>query len=157
MGPVLFVVFVVLPIAEIALLIAVGHVIGLGWTVLLLLLSAVVGSWLVRREGRRAWNAFSTALAAGRPPAREVADGALVLTGGVLMVVPGFLTDVIGLLCLLPPTRSFMRRLLTARLTRRMLGTSVRTVRSRRGPGRPYDPPGPAPSGTRVIDGEVER
>jgi UPF0716 protein FxsA len=164
----LFAIFVVVPIAEIAVIVTIGHVIGWGLTVLLLFVSALVGSALLRREGRRAWYAFTDALASGRPPAREVADGGLVLFGSALMIAPGFLTDALGVLCLLPPTRALLRRAVTSLVGRRLLAkVGVRRVRSRRGPGRPYDTGSAGTdrysntgsygdgAGGRVIDGEV--
>ena len=65
--------------------------------------------WLAKAEGRAAWRRLSAAVAAGRPPGREVIDGALVLVGGLLLIVPGFITDAVGLL-LLAPTRAVARR-----------------------------------------------
>ncbi len=158
MAILLVVVFIVVPVIEIAVIIEVGHLIGPLWTVGLLLTSAVVGSWLLRREGRRAWHALQEALGQARIPTREVADGALVIFGAALMVAPGFLTDLAGMLCLLPPTRAILRRLLTTAAMRRLLvrageGQPVR-VRKRAGrPDPPARPPGPGPT---VIDGEVE-
>jgi len=123
MAWILFVILILVPIVEIAIIIQVGQLIGPVWTVVLLLASAVVGSWLLRREGRRTWQAFREALAEPRVvPTRQVADGALVLLGGALMITPGFLTDAVGILCLLPPTRTFLRRAVTGVAARRLLG-----------------------------------
>jgi UPF0716 protein FxsA len=77
----LFVAFVVVPLVEIYVLIQVGQVIGAWWTILLLILDSLLGSWLIKREGGRAWQALRTALETGRMPARELADGALILVG----------------------------------------------------------------------------
>lgn len=155
MGILFAVLFVVVPIAELAVIIAVGQQIGLLWTVALLLASAVIGSWLLRREGRRTWRALREALAAGRVPTREVADGAIVIFGAALMVAPGFITDVAGMLCLIPTTRSMLRGLLATAAVRRLL---VGRARARRGAGAPWvDPEGEG--GTkrpRIIDGEVD-
>lgn len=117
----LVVAFVVMPIVEIYVLIQVGQVIGGWWTVLLLLLGGVVGSWLVRREGARAWRALQEALRRGAVPGREIADGALVLVGGTLLLTPGFVTDALGVLLVLPLTRPLWRRLLGQAITRRLL------------------------------------
>jgi UPF0716 protein FxsA len=81
---------------------------------------SVVGGLLLRREGARTWRAFRTALSSGRVPAAEVADGALVLLGGALMLTPGFATDVVGLACVLPGSRAVLRRLLTGVVARRL-------------------------------------
>lgn len=114
---ILFVAFVVTPLVELAVIIQVAGVIELGPTILLLLVDSLIGAYLVRREGRRAWEAFRTALAAGRWPGDEVAQGALVLVGGALLLTPGFVTDLAGLLMVLPPTRRLLSRVLRARLT----------------------------------------
>lgn len=107
----LFLAFLVVPVLEIWLLIQVGQVIG-GWTtVALLIADSLLGAWIVRREGRRAWKALQEALGAGRMPDKELADGGLILVGGALLLTPGFLTDVFGFLCVLPFTRPLMRRL----------------------------------------------
>jgi len=157
-GILLVVLFVVVPIAELAVIIVVGQHIGVLWTVVLLLASAVIGSWLLRREGRRTWRALQEALAAGRVPTREVADGALVIVGAALMVAPGFITDVVGMLCLIPPTRAMLRRVLATATVRRLL---IGRLRSRSAAAGPRQAPeaGNRQAGEsrpRVIDGEVE-
>ena len=119
---VLALVFVVLPLAEIYLLIQIGHVIGAWWTILLLLADGMLGSWLMKREGSRTWAALRDALQSGRMPATELADAALVLVGGTLLLTPGFLSDIVGLFCILPLTRPAARRLLARVVTRRLLG-----------------------------------
>jgi UPF0716 protein FxsA len=97
------------PIAELFVAIKVAEAIGVLLTVLALIVSWPIGMWLLRANGRAAWRRLSAAVSAGRPPAREVIDGALVLLGGVLFIVPGFISDVIGLSLLLPPTRALAR------------------------------------------------
>jgi len=141
MALLLIALFVVVPAVEIYVLIQVGHAIGAPATVALLLADAALGAALSRREGRKAWRALRTALLEQRLPAREVVDGALVVLGGAFLLTPGFVTDVIGVLCLLPPTRAILRRALTGVATRRLLGRT-------RPSGRPsYD----------VVEGEVLR
>ncbi len=115
--PLLLLAFVVVPIAELAVIIQVGTRIGPLPTIALLLLDSVLGAVLVKREGRRTWWAFRSALEEGRWPGDEVVQGALVLVGGALLVTPGFLTDGIGLLALLRPTRALASRYLRRRLT----------------------------------------
>ena len=137
----LFVAFVVVPLVEIYTLIQVGQVIGAWWTVLLLVLDSVVGAWLVRREGGRAWRALTTALQTGRMPTQELADAGLVLVGGTLMLTPGFVTDALGILLILPLTRPLARRLLAQVVARRLVGGQTK----RPGPG----------SGGSVVRGEV--
>ena len=85
--------FVAVPLAELFLLIQLGQVIGPWWTILVLLADGVLGSWLVKREGGRAWRALSAALSSGRMPSAELADGALILVGGTLLITPGFISD----------------------------------------------------------------
>lgn len=116
MGPVLFVLFIVVPIAELAVIIQVGQVIGVGWTILALVAVSLAGAALVKREGLRAWQRVREALARGRMPAAEVTDGALVLFAGALMLTPGFLTDALGLLLVIPLTRSGINRLVRGRV-----------------------------------------
>jgi UPF0716 protein FxsA len=146
LGWLLLIVFVVVPIVEIYVLIQVGQVIGPWWTILLLIADSILGTWLIRREGGRAWQALRTALDSGRMPAKELADGALILIGGTLMLSPGFVTDAFGILLILPFTRPLFRRLLTGLVTRRLVVLST-------GPGQTTRP-GPRSQGT-VIQGEV--
>jgi len=112
MGLLLVLAFIVVPIAELYVIIQVGGLIGVWPTLLLLLLDAIVGSWLLKHEGRNAWRRFNQALAERRLPAKEVADGFLIILGGALLIAPGFITDVFGVLFLLPPTRAVARRIL---------------------------------------------
>jgi UPF0716 protein FxsA len=131
----LFAAFIGMPLIEIYVLIQVGQVIGAGWTILLLVLDSLFGTWLIRREGGKAWLALRVALESGRMPARELADGALILVGGTLMLTPGFVTDAFGILLILPFTRPVARRLLTQVVTRRLL--AGQTTRPGPGPGGP--------------------
>ncbi|GAB3663796.1 hypothetical protein GCM10027589_27550 [Actinocorallia lasiicapitis] len=116
----LFLAFLVLPVVEIYVIIQVGQVIG-GWeTVLLLLAESLLGAWIVKREGRRAWRKLSQTLTSGRMPDRELADAALILIGGVLLLTPGFVSDLFGFLCVLPFTRPLVRGALLAWASRRI-------------------------------------
>ncbi len=137
------------PLLEIFVLIQVGQVIGPWWTILLLIVAGVLGAWLIRREGGRAWQALNDALRSGRMPAREIADGALILIGGTLMLAPGFLTDLFGVLLILPVTRPVARGLLTRVVSRRLIGFSAVAYGAG---GRTAKRPG---SGDTVIQGEV--
>jgi UPF0716 protein FxsA len=112
MGLLLVLLFIVVPIAELYVIIQVGEWIGVWPTLLLLLLDAIVGSWLLKHEGRAAWRRFNQALAEKRIPAAEVADGFLVILGGALLIAPGFITDIFGILFLIPPTRALARKIL---------------------------------------------
>ncbi len=152
---VLALVFVVLPVVEIFILIRIGQVIGAWWTILLLVADGFFGSWLMKREGSRAFAALRQALQAGRMPARELADGALILIGGVLLVTPGFLSDVAGLFCILPFTRPLARTALTRVVARRLtVGTPPRPSRPR-GPGDRSGDPGTQQRPGPVVQGEV--
>jgi UPF0716 protein FxsA len=108
----LILLFIVVPIAELYVIIKVGELIGVWPTLALLLADALIGSWLLKHQGRNAWRRFNEALAARRFPGREVVDGALIIVGGTLLLTPGFLTDIVGVFLLLPPTRAITRRLL---------------------------------------------
>lgn len=134
----LMLLLLLVPIVEVVVIIAVGRVIG-GWpTFLLLVAESALGAWFVRREGARTWRALSDSLATGRMPSRQLADAALVLVGGALLLAPGFLTDIVGFLLILPVTRPFARRVLEVVVARRLLGGVFRT-----GPGGPTDPGDP--------------
>ena len=121
MFPLLLLLFIVVPIAELYVIIQVGQAIGALWTIIILLADSLLGSALMRAQGRAAWRRFNEAIGAGRAPAREVLDGVLVIFGGALLLTPGFITDVFGLLFLLPPTRAVVRRLLVRSLSRRFV------------------------------------
>jgi UPF0716 protein FxsA len=160
---------------EVFVIVSVGQVIG-GWeTVGLLFAMSVLGTYVVRREGAAAWRELQGALGSGRIPGRELADAALVLVGGTLLLTPGFLTDVVGLFFLLPFTRPVARRLLIGTVARRLtvVGVGGRSRTGARAPGRHpegdrHRPPGPqgrtgppgrgwTPAGGRVVAGEVIR
>jgi UPF0716 protein FxsA len=118
MALLLVLIFIVLPIAEIYVIIKVGEAIGVLPTIALLIVDGFVGAALARSQGRQAWARFNQALAAGRVPAREVFDGAMIIVGGAFLLAPGFITDVIGLALVLPFTRAIFRGL-TARFAKR--------------------------------------
>jgi UPF0716 protein FxsA len=117
----LLVAFIAVPLVEIYVIIQVGQVIGAWWTILLLIADSIFGSWLIRREGGKAFQALQVALREGRMPGRELADGVLILVGGTLMLSPGFVTDIFGVICILPFTRPLGRRLLSRFLMRRLV------------------------------------
>jgi len=150
---VLVALFVVVPIVEIWTIIQVGQAVGPWWTILLLVLDSILGSWLIKHEGSRAFRALREALNSGRMPARELADGALILIGGTLMLSPGFATDAFGILMILPFTRPLFRRALTRIVASRL------TVMGAPGPGGfggfPGGFPGGRPDRGPVVPGEV--
>lgn len=154
-----FVLLLVVPVLEIAAIIAVGKVIG-GWqTLVLLLVESALGAWLVRREGARAWKALSTALTTGQMPSRQLADAALVLVGGTLLLTPGFLTDIVGFFFILPFTRPIARTLLETVVAKKLLGGlfggRVTSAGPGAGPGGSGGAGGQSSSGPDVIEGEV--
>jgi UPF0716 protein FxsA len=157
-GWLLAVIFFGVPLLEIVVLIRVGQAIGPWWTILLLILDSLLGAWLIRHEGARAFRALSVALSSGRMPARELADGVLVLAGGLMMLSPGFVLDIVGMVLILPVTRPIGRRLLTRVVSSRLLAGGYV------GPGAPgFGQPGPGPdtghprpeSQGPVVEGEV--
>ena len=143
--------FVLVPIVELFVILQVGEAIGAWWTIALLVAASVLGSVLMRAQGRAVWRRFNEAVRAGRPPAVEVADGALVLLGGALLLTPGFATDALGLALLLPPTRAVVPRVLLRPLTRgaalrvappvRRMPRAARRTTTRRGRGCRRTPP----------------
>ena len=117
---VLVAIFIAVPLAELYVILKVGDAIGAVWTILLLAADSVLGSVLLRSQGRTVWRRFNEALATGRMPHREVMDGVLVIFGGAFLITPGFLTDIVGIALLIPPTRAVVRRLVARRLGRRV-------------------------------------
>jgi UPF0716 protein FxsA len=121
------------PIAELFVAIEVAEAIGIWWTLLLLVIGFPLGAWALRSQGTAAWRRLSVAVSEGRSPGREVLNGALVVIGAVLLMIPGLITDVLGILALLPPTRALFRGALVHSLRSKLV---VRVTRVGR---RPYD------------------
>jgi UPF0716 protein FxsA len=134
----LVLIFIVVPLVELYLILRVGDAIGWAPTLGILVADSILGAVLLRSQGRAAWRRFIEASQSGRMPGNEALDGVLVIFGGAFLLTPGFLTDVIGILLLLPPTRALFRRFLVRRLGRRLLfGVAGATAaRGRRRPGR---------------------
>ncbi len=120
MPALLVLIFIVVPIVELAVIIQVGHAIGVLNTIALLLLVSVAGAWLVKREGIAVYRRFRRQVDSGVVPTRELADGVMILFAGALLMTPGFVTDVLGLALLLPPVRAGIRSTTLARVTRRI-------------------------------------
>jgi UPF0716 protein FxsA len=120
----LIAIFIFVPIAELYVILKVGDAIGWLPTLAILVADSLLGTALMRTQGRAVWRRFQAAVQAGRMPHREVIDGALVIFGGAFLITPGFLTDIIGIALLLPPTRGVVRRLLVRR-GGRLLGFTV--------------------------------
>ncbi len=132
--------FIVVPIVELWVIIEIGSLIGVWPTIALLLADALLGSLLLRHQGRGAWRRFNEAIAERRFPGREVADGLLIAIGGTLLLTPGFVTDIVGAIFLIPPTRAIVRRLMRGYVGRRFVIVGA--------PG----PAGPQPSSHRTYD-----
>jgi UPF0716 protein FxsA len=131
----LFLLLLAWPIAELFVAIEVANAIGILYTILLLIAGWPIGTWALRSQGRVVWRRFALAVSEGRPPAKEVIDGALVLAGGALLITPGFITDALGLLMLLPPTRAAIRTLVVRNFASRLMTRAVRFTPA----GRDYD------------------
>jgi UPF0716 protein FxsA len=135
---ILVILFIVVPIVELYVIIQVGQWIGIWPTLALLLADALLGSFLLRHQGRGAWQRFNQALAERRFPGREVADGLMIAVGGTLLLTPGFVTDIFGFLLLIPPTRAIARGLLRRYAAHRFVVVGMGgTTR-----GAPPPPPG---------------
>lgn len=114
----LLILFVGVPLVELAILVKLGTMVGFWPTIALVLVTGTVGAMLARSQGARVLRAIQAEMAAGRMPAAHLVDGLLVLVGGVVLLTPGLLTDVAGLLLLFPPTRARLRAALRRRMER---------------------------------------
>ena len=123
------------PLAELLAAIGVAELIGVLPMLLLLVLSIPLGFWVLREQGRGAWRRLSAAVAAGRSPGNQVIDGGLIVAGAALLIVPGFITDVLGLLLLVGPVRALARRGIARNARSRFVVQATSFGRSR----RPYD------------------
>ena len=117
----LLLLFVLVPIAELYVIVQVGHAIGIFNTLALLVVVSRIGAWLMKREGLGTLRRAQRQVDAGMVPGQELVDGALIILGGALMLAPGFLTDIVGILLLLPPVRAAVRAFARRRLTRRLV------------------------------------
>jgi UPF0716 protein FxsA len=159
--PFLILLLIVVPILELFLIIQMGQLVGVVPTIALLVLDSVLGAVLLRHQGTRAWTRFRLAIDTRRVPATETADGALVVLGGALLLTPGFFTDALGFLMLIPPTRAVIRRIALGRAMKagasaiggpavwglrgaRWTATGARYARGRDGARRDYDVDGSA-------------
>ena len=157
----LLLLFLIVPVLDLALLVSVGGRIGLGPTLAIVVVTAVVGSWLARREGVAAWRRVQSRMATGGLPGPELIDGLIILVSGTLLLTPGFLTDIAGILGLFPPTRALVRRALKGRFERTVQAGGAHVFRGGvttapfgaspfgGGPGAPFAP------GPRIEDAEV--
>ena len=139
---------VVLPLVELWFIVQVGQQIGFVPTIALLIVVSAVGTSLVKREGLRVWRQFMGAVRSGQEPTREIVHGACVLAAGVLLLAPGFFSDVAGILLLLPPVRAIVARIAVGRA--RSSTTVIRATYT----GPRVDPHGTLPGTADIIDVE---
>ena len=116
----LAVLFLLVPFAELYVIYKIGDAIGYWWVFVILAADSLLGAYLLRSQGRAVWGRFNLTLSEGRVPHREVIDGVLVIFGGAFLITPGFISDILGVLLLLPPSRSVIRRIVVRRLGRRV-------------------------------------
>ncbi|MPZ69388.1 MAG: hypothetical protein GEU71_07645 [Actinobacteria bacterium] len=147
MAAILFFLLIGLPIAELYVIVQVSQGIGVINTLVILLAVSIAGAWLLKQQGMATWMRLQETLARGEMPGKEVTDGAMILFGGALLLTPGFVTDAVGLVLLLPPTRAALKGA-TRRLFRRWAENKVPpgvriyragVVRTQRKPG-PTEP-----------------
>ena len=172
LAPLVLLFFVTVPVIEVWLLVSVAQRIGALATLAILVGQALFGAWLMRREGAKAWRALNESVNSGRLPGGELLDPVLIMVGGVLVMLPGFFTDVFGLIFLLPFTRPLARGLLQLFIARRAARSGVNlkvmrvkmerdtvirgeTVPDQPGPRNAPNPSGQASDPT-VIKGEIE-
>lgn len=154
MAPVILLLILVVPLAELAVIVQTAERIGVPSTLGLLILVSVAGAWLLKHEGMATWKRLQETLQRGEMPHRELTDGAMILFGGALLLTPGFLTDVVGLILLVPPTRSSVKglfRRVLGRWAHRRFGVNpvreARVVRVERKEASPRRSRGDLPSG----------
>ena len=116
---VLVLLFLVVPLAELYVIIQVGQAFGALNTIALLIIISATGAWLVKREGMSVWKRFQRQVESGAVPGKEIADGVMILLAGAQLMSPGFLTDLLGISLLLPPVRAVVRGAVTKRAARR--------------------------------------
>jgi UPF0716 protein FxsA len=152
----LIAIFVLVPLAELYVIFKVGDAIGIVPTLAILVADSLIGSWLLKSQGRVVWQRFNETMRAGKIPHQEIVDGVLVIFGGAFLITPGFLTDIVGVMLLLPPTRSLFRRFVQRRLGRRTVVMATEgggPIRARREPPTDYDVEGTA---SERVDPEFE-
>lgn len=124
----LFLLFTLVPLVELYLLITIGGSVGVAPTIALIALTGILGAWLAKREGRRALASYQAALTEGRLPEDGIVSGLLILIGGVLLIAPGVLTDVVGLALMIPPIRRGVAKLVTRRVAARIESGDVQVM-----------------------------
>ena len=151
----LIILFILVPIIEIAVFIQIGEMVGLSWTLVVVILTAVIGVNLLKQQGFRAWRDIQISIAQGKMPAIEMASAAQLLFAGGLLLTPGFVTDIIGFLLMIPQIRYYLANKLIAKgslsATSYYSATYQQTNQS-----QPFEDDN-QPSNGRIIDGEFEQ
>lgn len=140
---IVFLFFLLVPFVEIYLLLQIGGIVGVLPTVLLVVFTAVLGAWLLRRQGFATWQRFQASLAKGAIPAYEMIEGPILLVGGALLLTPGFFTDALGFAFLIPQTR---RKFAQYVIEKRLINVN---------PGSPFQQT--RPKDDNVIEGEFKK
>lgn len=154
----LVVIFIVVPLAELYVILLVGDAIGVIPTLAILVADSLLGSWLLKSQGRAVWRRFNVAVEEGRVPHSEIIDGVLIIFGGAFLITPGFLTDIVGLLLLIPPSRHAFRRLTRRAIERgspvvAAAGAATRLGTDARARRRPPDAPAPREPAVYDVEG----
>jgi len=151
---ILIILFILVPIIEIAVFIQIGEMVGLSWTLVVVILTAVIGVNLLKQQGFRAWRDIQTSIAQGKMPAVEMASAAQLLFAGGLLLTPGFVTDIVGFLLMIPQVRYFLANKLIA--SGNLSTTSYySTTYKQTNQSQPYENDSQSSNG-RIIDGEFE-
>lgn len=151
--PFILMLFIAVPIIEIFVLIQVGSAIGALSTIAIVIFTAILGTWMLRSQGLSTLNKARTRLAAGEVPAFQLFEGLALGVGGAMLLTPGFVTDAVGFFCLLPPTRHFLVRLLSKKIS--LSGMATGAAPNNAGV-RSHDSISKPPKGS-VIEGEYTR
>ena len=136
-------ILIIVPIIEIALFVQVGGAIGLGWTLIIILATAMLGARAIRRQGIEALVRAQAQMASGQPPVGEIVHGVLILIAGILLLTPGFMTDALGFLLLFPAARLFVLELAASFILPKLFSG----INARRGGA-------PKPNDAKIIDGD---
>jgi UPF0716 protein FxsA len=144
----LLLLFVTVPLLELYLLMELAEVTGPTATILLVIITGIIGSWLAKREGMMAWQKFHAALEQGRVPSREIQDGLMIVFAAALLLTPGLLTDIVGFSMLIPVGRELIRKLVLSRLFRGFGTLQFKTSTFESNPMHSFDD-------SKTVDGKV--
>ena len=123
----LILLFTIIPLVELSLLINLGQKIGLGATLAIVILTGVIGAYLAKYEGFRVFTRIQQDLNSGRLPAESLIDGVIILAGGLLLLTPGLLTDIVGFLALIPVSRNVIKQFLKAKFKQKINSNEIHT------------------------------